>query len=117
MPPGAVTVEFAELRGKSDRARFKAPKSKNGIRTISLPTSVIDALKAHRRQPEQRIDLWLGKPGKGALVFCGPEGTQVSPAGNYEQQTQQCRVKCVQTTGKPYPMCVYDCSHNSEAYD
>jgi hypothetical protein len=50
-----------------------------------------------------------------ALVLLG--GTQVSLGGSYEQQTQQCTVKCVQTTGKPYPMCVNECNHNSEAYD
>lgn len=61
--------------------RFKPPKSKAGTRTISLPASVVDALKAHRKQQlEQRLALGLGKPGKDALVFCGPEGNPIAPS-------------------------------------
>ncbi|RUU86277.1 site-specific integrase, partial [Mesorhizobium sp. M7A.T.Ca.TU.009.01.3.1] len=78
---GSLRVERSLEETKATGLRFKAPKSKNGIRTISLPTSVIDALKAHRkRQLEQRIALGLGKPGKNALVFCGPEGEAIAPS-------------------------------------
>lgn len=61
--------------------RFKPPKSKAGTRTISLPTSVVDVLKAHRkRQLELRLSLGLGKPGREALVFCNPDGEPIAPS-------------------------------------
>ncbi|RUU87743.1 site-specific integrase [Mesorhizobium sp. M7A.F.Ca.MR.176.00.0.0] len=78
---GSLRVERSLEETKATGLRFKAPKSKSGIRTISLPASVIDALKVHRkRQLEQRIALGLGKPGKDALVFCGPEGEAIAPS-------------------------------------
>jgi integrase len=61
--------------------RFKTPKSQNGIRTISLPVSVVDALRAHRKaQIEQRLALGLGKAGSDALVFCDHEGQPIAPS-------------------------------------
>ncbi len=61
--------------------RFKSPKSKNGIRTISMPTSVLDTLKVHRKhQLEQRLALGFGKPDKDALVFCNHEGKPIAPS-------------------------------------
>ncbi|SJM33127.1 tyrosine-type recombinase/integrase [Mesorhizobium delmotii] len=78
---GALRVERSLEETKATGLRLKAPKSKAGTRTISLPASVVDALKAHRkRQLELRLALGLGKPGKDALLFCGPEGEAIAPS-------------------------------------
>ena len=60
--------------------RFKAPKTKHGRRTISLPPSAVDALRAHRlKQLELRVALGQGKPEPDALVFSTIEGAPLSP--------------------------------------
>lgn len=60
--------------------RFKAPKSKYGRRTITLPAGVITVLREHRvRQLEMRLQLGLGRPGPEALVFCKPTGEPIPP--------------------------------------
>jgi integrase len=60
--------------------RFKPPKTKYGRRTISLPQSSVEALKAQRRsQLETRLALGLGRPEGSALVFSTVEGSPLSP--------------------------------------
>jgi integrase len=60
--------------------RFKAPKTKHGRRSISLPPSAVEALRLHRlKQLELRVALGLGKPGQGTLVFSTIEGAPLSP--------------------------------------
>jgi integrase len=60
--------------------RFKEPKTRHGRRSISLPQSAIDALRAHRRrQLELRLGLGMGRPGPDALVFATQEGEPLSP--------------------------------------
>jgi integrase len=55
--------------------RFKAPKSKAGRRTITLPAIAIDALREHRRQLlEQRLLLGQGKLGPDDLLFATVDG-------------------------------------------
>jgi integrase len=77
----AVRVERSMEETKASGLRFKVPKSKNGLRTISLPSSVVDTLQAHRkRQLELRIALGMGKPDKTALVFCGADGKAIAPS-------------------------------------
>jgi len=50
--------------------RFKAPKTKHGLRTMTLPTSVISELRAHwRSQNEQRLALGIGRSTPEDLVF------------------------------------------------
>jgi integrase len=78
---GKVHVERSLEETKAHGLRIKKPKTKAGIRTISLPASVIDVLKAHRkRQLELRLALGLGKPGKDALVFCNEAGEPIAPS-------------------------------------
>ena len=56
--------------------RFKEPKTKSGVRSISLPDIVVETLREHRRQQlELRLALGLGKPPENALVFPAP-GTE-----------------------------------------
>jgi integrase len=58
----------------------KLPKSAAGVRDISLPTVVVDALRGHRgRQLEQRLLLGLGRPARDSLVFPGRDGGYDSP--------------------------------------
>lgn len=60
--------------------RFKAPKTRHGRRTISLPPSAVEVLRAHRRQQlELRVALGQGKPEADALVFCKLDGSPSSP--------------------------------------
>jgi integrase len=50
--------------------RFKAPKTKPGLRTMTLPASVISELRAHwRTQNEQRFALGIGRSTPTDLVF------------------------------------------------
>jgi integrase len=60
--------------------RFKEPKSEHGRRSVSLPLSVVDVLRAYRRdQLEIRVALGLGKLAGEALVFCEYDGTPMPP--------------------------------------
>jgi integrase len=60
--------------------RFKAPKTKHGRRTVSLPPVALDALRAHRRrQLEVRVALGQGKLEPDALVFSTIEGGPLAP--------------------------------------
>src|SRR5262249_4033500 len=55
---------------------FKSPKTKSGVRPISLPDIVVDTLRKHfREQLEMRLALGLGKAPNNALVFPSP-GTE-----------------------------------------
>jgi integrase len=83
---GDIDLDGASLRVErsleesNSGLRFKAPKSKAGRRTVSLPPSVVDVLRAHRKQQlELRLALGLGRPADDALVFCEHDGSPLSP--------------------------------------
>jgi integrase len=60
--------------------RFKAPKSKAGIRDITLPAIVIEVLQAHRKQLlERRLQLGQGKLADKDLVFPTWDGSPQRP--------------------------------------
>jgi len=60
--------------------RSKPPKTKNGVRDVTLPDLVVEVLRENRRQQlEQRLALGLGKLPDDALVFPGPNGGPQSP--------------------------------------
>jgi integrase len=60
--------------------RLKTTKTKYGRRTISLPQSAVEALRAHRRkQLEIRMALGLGRDDAETLVFGTAEGGLLSP--------------------------------------
>ena len=64
-----VRIERA-LEETAAGLRFKAPKTKHGRRTISLPASAVEALRTHRlKQLELRIALGQGKPEPERLSF------------------------------------------------
>ena len=61
--------------------RFRAPKTKHGRRTISLPPSAIPVLREHHKQQlELRVKLGLGKLDHDALVFCRHDGSNLVPS-------------------------------------
>ena len=73
-----VREALEETRGHG--IRIKAPKSKAGMRDITLPDVVVDALREHRRaQLELRMRLGLGKLSDDDLLFSTPEGEPISP--------------------------------------
>jgi integrase len=77
---GAIVRVKRSLEETKEGLRFKAPKSKRGRRTISLPPSVVTVLREHRRKHlELRLALGLGRPEPDALVFCHPDGLPMSP--------------------------------------
>lgn len=76
---GVIRVERS-LEETAAGLRFKPPKTRHGKRSISVPESTVEVLKAHRtRQIEVRLQLGLGKHEPGALVFCMPDGSPMSP--------------------------------------
>ena len=59
----------------------KSPKTAAGIRKVSLPDIVVEALRDHRRrQLEQRMAMGLGKLPDDALVFSTLEGGLKRPS-------------------------------------
>ena len=66
---------------KGVNLRFKAPKTRAGCRTLSLPPSVVATLRDLRvKQMELRLQLGLGKLPDDALVFCRADGSPIQPS-------------------------------------
>src|SRR5262249_15848397 len=60
--------------------KFKQPKTKTSRRTISLPPTAVEALRAHRvQQLETRLALGQGRPDADALVFSRIDGNPIPP--------------------------------------
>lgn len=60
--------------------RFKAPKSRAGRRSITLPASAVTDLRAHwKAQQEERMRRGLGKAPEDGLVFALPDGSPFAP--------------------------------------
>jgi integrase len=77
---GKVRVERSLEQTKAGGLRFKAPKTKRGRRTISVPLSTLAALRAHRKgQQERWLALGLGKLRDDALVFATWNGRPRTP--------------------------------------
>jgi integrase len=77
---GILRVERALEQTARGGLVFKAPKTKRGRRSVTLPRSTIAVLREHRKaQQEQRLFLGLGKAPEDALVFAGPDGSTRSP--------------------------------------
>jgi len=75
-----MKVQEALEETKAHGLRVKKPKTKSGIRPISLPDIVLDALREHRRrQLELRVALGLGRLPDDALVFPADGGGHRSP--------------------------------------
>jgi integrase len=76
---GVIRVEQS-LEQTSAGLQFKAPKTKAGRRSISIPPSIVTKLRAHwKAQQETRLALGLGKATNEALVFARTDGSPFPP--------------------------------------
>ena len=77
----AATVRVeCSLEETAAGLRLKPPKTRHGLRTISLPKSTVAILREHsRRQLEQRLLLGLGRPGADDKVFPLFDGSPYPP--------------------------------------
>ncbi|MBV9670490.1 MAG: site-specific integrase, partial [Acidobacteriales bacterium] len=74
-----LTIQRSVEETKSG-LRLKAPKTKHGRRTISLPRTAVELLRSHlREQRELRVALGAGREAKETLVFSTVEGGLLSP--------------------------------------
>jgi integrase len=83
---GAVDLDKATLRIERSLEqtkaglKFKLPKTKTSKRTVSLPPTAVEALRAHRRQQlETRLALGQGRPDGETLVFGTIEDDPIAP--------------------------------------
>jgi integrase len=77
---GTMKIERTLEQTKVGGLRFKAPKSKRGRRTITLPAGVIAVLRARmKEQQEQWLALGRGRVLPNALVFATWDGSPRSP--------------------------------------
>jgi integrase len=78
---GKLRVEQSLEQTKAGM-RFKSPKTKNGRRTISLPTTTVSELRDHwKAQQEFRLWCGVGRSPDDALVFPAPDDRPRSPNG------------------------------------
>jgi integrase len=74
-----LQVREALEQTKQHGTRFKLPKSKAGIRDITLPDILVSALREHRKaQLELRMKLGAGKLPDDALLFADLDGAPLS---------------------------------------
>jgi integrase len=74
-----IRVREAVEETKKLGLRIKRPKTKSGIRDLSLPDIVVDALREHRREQLELWALGLGKLPDDHLVLPTLEGGPGSP--------------------------------------
>ena len=76
-----IMVREALEPTKAHGVRFKAPKSKAGRRDITLPDTLVDALREHRRVVlELQMKLGAGRLPDDALLFSNLEGMPLQPS-------------------------------------
>jgi integrase len=67
---GKIKIERSLEQSKKGGLRIKAPKTKAGRRTISIPTAVVEELRKHRLAMQERwLALGLGKLGNDTTVL------------------------------------------------
>jgi integrase len=77
---GYLRVERALEETQRGGLAFKAPKTRHGRRTVTLPVPTIAVLREHwKTQQEHRLRFGFGKAGAGALVFPDWDGEPRSP--------------------------------------
>ena len=82
----AMTIRRSLEQTHAHGIRVKAPKTKAGTRTISLPALTVDALREHRiKTLELRLALGAGALPPDAPVFATIEGAWPSPAAITDQ--------------------------------
>src|SRR5262249_55882493 len=71
------TARLTVNRSLEGRGVFKAPKTRQSRRTITLPALTVEALARHRAaQAEERLRLGLGRP---ELIFAHGDGSPFDP--------------------------------------
>jgi integrase len=76
---GTVRIERSLEQTKAG-LRFKAPKTKNGRRNVSISPWLVAELRAHRtRQQQRRLSLGLGRAPDDSLVFARWDGATRAP--------------------------------------
>jgi integrase len=77
---GRLRVEQALEQTTAHGIRIKAPKTRNGRRTISLPAHLVAELRTHwRAQQEQRLAMGAGKAPADSPVLATLDGRPLSP--------------------------------------
>jgi integrase len=77
---GRLRIETALEQTRAHGIRAKAPKTRRGRRSISLPVIAVEALRAHwRAQQEQRLALGMGKAPADSPVLATFDGKLQSP--------------------------------------
>jgi integrase len=77
---GRLRIETALEQTRVYGIRVKAPKTKKGRRTTSLPAAAVEALRLHwRAQQEQRLALGMGKAPSDSPVLATFDGKPQSP--------------------------------------
>src|SRR6516225_6055728 len=78
---------------------FKAPKTRHGRRTVTLPVSTVALLRDHwKAQQEQRLALGLGKAPDDALVFPDWDGSPRAPRTLTQQWQKQMKTMGLKAT-------------------
>jgi integrase len=75
---GKLKVVHAFEHHTKEGLRLKAPKTSRSRRTVTLPSSLVTELRAHRKA-QQELRLRCGIGGKATLVFDQPDGSPLSP--------------------------------------
>jgi integrase len=101
---GRLTVERALEQTAAHGIRIKAPKTKHGKRTISLPAHIVADLRAHwRAQQEQRLALGIGKAPADTTVFATFDGKPRSPDA-VSKAWERAKSRCIRSA-IPTPRC------------
>jgi len=77
---GRLTIEQSLEQTRAHGIRIKAPKTRKGRRTISLPAGTVTELRGHwRAQQEQRLALGMGRAPADCPVLAAYDGKPQSP--------------------------------------
>jgi integrase len=94
---GRLRVEQALEQTAAYGIRVKAPKTRNGRRTISLPAHLVAELRAHwRGQQERRLAIGAGKASADCPVLATVDGKPLSPGA-----VTRAWIKATATAGIP----------------
>ena len=77
---GTIRIERSLETTEEAGLRIKAPKTKNGRRTIDIPASAVAELQAHwKAQQEERLAFGLGRATPNDLIFAMADGSPLEP--------------------------------------
>jgi integrase len=77
---GTLRIERSLETTADEGLKIKSPKTKHGRRTLGIPASTVEALRAHwRAQGEGRLALGLGRATPADLIFSAWDGSPLKP--------------------------------------